>query len=246
MAKQVEQWHLEDERGQPFCMPVNQQFEEAFSAADLFVLMQPVDDREEGHTLMTAMIKHRVACILLNHGFRLLEPVEKLSKLAEDFRRMKNDLERWAWPKTTDTSHLSKPKEHQNQTAYHPNEATEASAIWSSFVKNINHNPDENGIRCNAPAKKRLSVFLSIEASSQSPNAAAILPIIRRIDSTPVHAPLSHSEATWRELLIGNGDEDGPWKKAIEWKRAMDSQDPNSKRITAVRSSPVTIRSYSC
>jgi hypothetical protein len=194
---------------------------------------------------MTAMIKHRVARILLNHGFRLLEPVEEFSKLAEDFRRMKNDLERWAWPKTTDTSHFSKPKEHQNQTAYHPKEATEASAIWSSFVMNINHNPDDNDIRYNALTKKRLSVFLSIEELSKSPDAAAILPRIRRVDTKPDNAPLSHSEATWRELLIGNGDEDGPWKKAIEWKRAMDSQDPNSKRITAARLSPVMIHSYS-
>ena len=128
-----------------------------------------------------------------------------------------------------------RPKEHQNQSYYHPKKDTEASAIWSSFVKNIN----DNDVSYNAPARMRLSVFLAIDAKSKTTSnpAAVILPHIRHIDTK--HDHLVHAEATWRELLLGEGeDKDGSWKRAIERKKTQDSQDNNSRRNTAARLSP--------
>ena len=222
-SKMVEQWNPDYTIGQLFLMPMNRTFVDAYDAAEPFVLMQPVNDREDGHTLMRGMINHRVACILCQLGFRLQEPVDALSKLSNDFRRMKVELERWAWPKTTDTSHLSKPKEEQNQSDYHPKKGTEASAIWSSFKKNIRSVvADNNDIsyNYNASATTRLSVFLKIEAKSKiiSNPTAVILPRIKSVDAK--HSHLAHAEATWRELFLGEGeDKDGSWKRAIEFKR---------------------------
>jgi hypothetical protein len=237
----VEQWNPDDTKGQLFLMPMNQKFVEAYPAADLFVFMQPVDDRKECHTLMQDMIIHRVACILSELGFRLQEPVQALSKLGDDFRRMKIELERWAWPKTTDMSHFLKPKEQQNQASYYPEKDTEASAIWSSFETNIcNIVADSNDISINAPAKTRLSVFLAIEAKSTmtSNPATVILPRITSVDAK--HDHLALAEATWRELLLGEGEDNvGSWKRAIEWKRNLDTQDINSRRNATPRSSPV-------
>ena len=50
------------------------------------------------HNLIMAILKHRVATILLVHGFFPQEPPEELIKLGGDFNRMKIDLEHWAWP----------------------------------------------------------------------------------------------------------------------------------------------------
>ena len=96
-SKMAEQWNPGYTKGQKFCMPANQTFVEAYPEADPLVLMQPVDDRREGHTLMQDMIKHRVACILRQLGFRLQEIVHSLLKLSEDFCRMKKELERSRW-----------------------------------------------------------------------------------------------------------------------------------------------------
>ena len=222
-SKMVEQWNPDYTIGQLFLMPMNRTFVDAYDAAEPFVLMQPVNDREDGHTLMRGMINHRVACILCQLGFRLHEPVQALSKLSDHFRRMKVELERWTWPKTTDTSHLSKPKEEQNQSDYHPKKGTEASAIWSSFETNIRSVvADNNDIsyNYNASATTRLSVFLKIEAKSKiiSNPTAVILPRIKSVDAKYSH--LAHAEATWRELLLGEGEgKDGSWKRAIEFKR---------------------------
>jgi hypothetical protein len=229
-SKMVEQWNSDDTKGQLFLMPVNQKFVEAYDAADPFVLMQPVDDREDGHTLMQGMIKHRVACILHQLGFCLQEPVQALSKLSDDFRRMKIELERWTWPKTTDTSHFLKPKEEQTQSKYLPKKDTEASAIWSSFETNLSVVvADNNDISYNASATTRLSVFLNIEAKSKTTSdpAAVILSRIKSVDAKQGH--LAHAEATWRELLLGeNEDRDGSWKRAIEYKR---NQTPRSSPV---------------
>lgn len=221
-SKMVEQWNSDDTKGQLFLMPVNEKFVEAYDAADPFVLMQPVDDREDGHILMQGMIKHRVACILRQLGFQLQEPVQALSKLSDNFRRMKIELERWLWPKTTDTSHFSKQKEEQTQSKYLPKKDTEASAIWSSFKTNLSVVvADNNDISYNASATTRLSVFLTIEAKSEmmtSNFAAVILPRITTFHAK--HNHLAYAEATWRELLLGEGeDRDGSWKRSIDWKR---------------------------
>jgi hypothetical protein len=227
MSKMDEQWRLDNKRGSLFCMPVNDEFEEAFAAANPYVFMQPVDDREEGHNLIAAVLKHRVASILLIHGFFPHEPPGELIKLGENFDRMKIDLERWAWTKTSDTSHFSKKVEKLNQAMYKPQEVTEASAIWSSFVTNIN----DTGISSNAATKRRLSVFVSIEEKAKSPDDA-MFPRIKCADAKSRHAPFSHSEATWRELLRGEGADD--WKKLVDYYLKRD----------AARSSP-TSHSYS-
>ncbi len=223
MSKLDEQWRLDDKRGSLFCMPVNEEFEGAFAAANPYVFMQPVDDREEGHNLIAAVLKHRVASILLIHGFYPPERPEELVKLGEDFDRLKIDLERWAWTKTSDTSHFSKKVEKLNQAMYKAQEATEASTIWSSFVTNIN----DTGISSNAVTRRRLSVFVSIEEKAKSP-VDAILPRIKCADAKSRHAPFSHSEATWRELLLGEGTDD--WKKFVAYYLKRD----------AARSSPMS------
>jgi hypothetical protein len=222
MSKLDEQWCLNDKPGSLFCMPVNEEFEGTFAAAKPFVFMQPIDDRKEGHNLIAAVLKHRVACILLIHGFYPHERPEELVKLGEDFDRMKIDLERWAWTKTSDTSHFSKKVEKLNQAIYKAQYATEASAMWSSFVTNIN----DTGISSNANTKMRLSVFVLIEEKAKSP-VDAILPRIKCAGAKSRHT-LSHSEATWRELLRGEGTDD--WKKFVDYYLKRD----------AARSSPMS------
>ena len=228
MSKLDEQWRPDDKRGSLFCMPANEEFEGSFTAANPYVFMQPVDDREEGHNLIAAMLKHRVASILFNNGFCPHEPPE-LFKLEEDFYRMKIDLERWAWTKTSDTSHFSKKVEKLNQAVYKAQDATEASVIWSSFVTNIN----DTGISSNAITKRRLSIFVSIEEKAKADKKKAessvheILPCIKCADAKSRHA-LSHSEATWRELLRGEGT--GDWKKSVDYYLKRD----------AARSSPMS------
>lgn len=229
-----EQWHAYNECRSLFCMPINEEFENAFEGANPYVMMQPVDDREEGHNLITAILKHRVATILLVHGFFPQEPPEELIKLGGDFNRMKIDLERWAWPKTSDLSHFSKDTELLNQAIYKPKEGTEASIIWGSFVTNMKAMKKDTSMGSNDVAKKRLPVFISIEENAKSPDAA-VLPRIKFADVKSNHAPLSHSEMTWRELLLGEDGGDGSWKKSID----------HLKRRDVACISPVSQHSYS-
>lgn len=148
---------------------------------------------------------------------------------------MKIDLERWAWPKTSDLSHFSKDTELLNQAIYKPKEGTEASIIWGSFVTNTKIMKDTSMVGSNDVTKKRLPVFISIvEENAKSPDAA-VLPHIKFADVKSNHAPLSHSKITWRELLLGHDGEDGSWKKSID----------HLKRRDVACISPVSQHSYS-
>jgi hypothetical protein len=212
MSKQEDQWHLKNKSGDLFVMPVNKEFEDAFAAADLppYVFMQPVDDLEDGHTLMMRILKHRCTSILIAYGVKPQEPPEALIKLGEEYDRLKNVLERWAWPKTSDTSHFSKNVEQWHQASYKP-EGTVTSAIWDSFVMNIAVPGDR--VNPKTTIKKRLPVFVSMEEKTQSPDPP-ILPRIKLTGAKSHHGP---SETTWRELLLGEGaDGEGSWKRSIE------------------------------
>ena len=233
MSKQEDQWHLDNKSGNLFVMPVNKEFEDAFAAADPppFVFMQPVDDLEDGHMLMMRILKHRCASILMAYGVRLQEPPEPLIKLGEEYDRLKNVLERWAWPKTSDTSHFSRNVEQWHQASYKP-EGAETSAIWDSFVMNI----AGTGATANSKiaTKKRLPVFALMEEKIKSPDPK-ILPQIKRPGARSSHC--GPSESTWRELLLGEGgDKEGSWKHSVEY---------YSKRDDA-RSSPMLCHTYTC
>ncbi|KAL3822759.1 hypothetical protein ACHAXA_009633 [Cyclostephanos tholiformis] len=225
-----EQWHLKNECGIFFVMPINQEFKDAFMAVDLppYVLMQPVDDLEDGHNLITAVLKHRVASILQSHGFKPQEPPEELIKLGEKYHRLKRLLDRWAWPKTSDTSHFLKNVDQWHQANYRP-EGTETAAIWESFVMNIsstsnqwhqaNYKPEgtetqairesfvmsisSSSTNSKAVTKKRLPVFASMEEEARSPHPG-ILPQIRFSNAKSHNSDISCAEKTWREL--------SPWR----------------------------------
>jgi hypothetical protein len=144
------------------------------------------------------------------YGVRLQEPPEPLIKLGEEYDRLKlkNVLERWTWPKTSDTCHFSKNVEqwHQASASDKP-EGAEISAIWDSFFMNI----AGTGITANSKigTKKRLPVFASMEEKIKSPDPK-IHPQIKLPGARSSHC--GPSESTWRELLLGEG---GAIKKGL-------------------------------
>lgn len=218
VSKKDDPWHLADKSGALFCMPNNAEFERSFSfATPPYVSMQPVDDIQVGHDLVKSILEHRVASILLTRGFRFHELPAQLDKLGKDFARLKHDLERWAWPKTSNVDHLSKTMETRNQTEYCPpiskdGQADNISAIWKSFATSLDAAHNGSG----AAPKKRLSVFQSILGKADSVVESTALP---RIEPTSykVFSSLSLAEATWREILLGEGGNSGPWKKTIQF-----------------------------
>ena len=83
------------------------------------------------------------------------------------------------------------------------------SSIWMSFVHNLSGCDSDRGTSSN----KRLPCFQSI---AEKPDIkCGRLPRIKS-DNTKAAGLLSHpdslSEATWREILLGEGD---AWKKTI-------------------------------
>eukprot|EP00579_Thalassiosira_antarctica_P013682 CAMPEP_0201940868 /NCGR_PEP_ID=MMETSP0903-20130614/45991_1 /ASSEMBLY_ACC=CAM_ASM_000552 /TAXON_ID=420261 /ORGANISM="Thalassiosira antarctica, Strain CCMP982" /LENGTH=345 /DNA_ID=CAMNT_0048482781 /DNA_START=30 /DNA_END=1067 /DNA_ORIENTATION=- len=241
ISKKDNPWHLNDKSGSLFCMPNNEEFEKSFPiTTPPYVFMQPVDDIQagHGHDLVKVMLEHRVATILLTRGFCFHKLPNQFDQLGKDFARMKNDLKRWAWPKTSDMNHLSKTTEVRNQAEYSPSipdgQEDTVSSIWKSFGTNL----DAREGSFTAP-KKRLDVFHSIMEKTES-SFEAIPPRIELLFSktSKPRKTFSHSEATWRELLLGEG-ENMPWKKVIE------SHVANSKRNAARPSSYGHFNSYS-
>jgi hypothetical protein len=241
MSKKDDPWHLEDTSGSLFCMPNNEEFEMAFPTANPpYVFMQPVDDRKSGHDLIEAMLKHKVAAILLSEC-----PVQ-LEDLMRDFALMRVDLEHWAWSKTSNMDHFSKTKEEQNQTFYFPSEQHTTTTgqlcttarLYGSFVTNLNC---EEGLEATSSVD-RLSVFHGLMDGTGSFDDDD-LPRIKHAKASQQaynedifnlsNHPKSLSEATWRELLLGEGD--GSWKRTIE--AEMEKQRKNGARSSAV--SPV-------
>ena len=222
MSKKDDPWHLDDTSGSLFCMPNNEEFEKYSPITSPYIFMQPVDDLKAGHDLAKSILKHRVATILFSRGFCFHELPNQLDQLGMDYARMKADLERWAWPKMSNMDHFSKTKEEQNQTVYSPSadvwcqDTTTTSAIWMSFVRNLN---GSEGSDVTAAPRKRLQVLRSIMEKTDTFDGN--LPRIQRVGAQPSNEmsrsshPEPLSEATWRELLLGDG-EDMLWKKTIE------------------------------
>ncbi len=137
-----------------------------------------------------------------------------LNIVGKKFEVLKDGLARWKWPETTDKSHLSKKtSEHKNHALYSPPNmwADSVSSIWESFTTNLDANRTKVAT---ATTSNRFEIFRLISAKAETYEE----PLPRmKLTPTKYQAPLSslsHSEATWRELLLGG--EDGPWRKALE------------------------------
>lgn len=237
-------WDLNDKSGGLFFgMPNNEEFKTSFASAPTppYVFMQPVDDIPSGHRMMVEILKHRVSVILDSRyeGVSFPKLSLKLGSLRTDYVRLRKGLERWAWPETSDFSHFSKPPETRNQMVYVPASVHETgtpeyavSAMYKSFKTNLDAVRAGFAAAANAVPKNRLGVFRSLP---ERPKAAAVLPRIKPVDaakSSSAFPGLSHSEATWRELLLG---EDGPWKKALEFHAET------SERNAARASPPIAV-----
>lgn len=199
MSKKQEPWKLDDKSGSLFMMPNNEEFEQAIpSTSAPYVFMQPVDDLAAGHVLISDILKHRVASILSQSGFYFHLP--SIRRMEQGFERMKAELDFWAWPKTTCLGHFNKTKEEQNEAAYFPPEPFPTSSIWNSFVSNLN----DDGYDCPGIASKnRLPVFRDI--TEQADIVLDALPRIKQAKYSG-NVPPDRAEATWRELLLGEGD----------------------------------------
>ena len=226
-----------------FCVPNNKEFERAFRTSTApYVFMQPVDDFEAGHDLAGAILRHRVAAILLGLGLCLDVLPASMEQLEEDFAGMKDNLWRWAWPRTSDTNHLSSATEVRNRASYSPANVFSRDgeeedrgvavvpAIWRSFMTNLGDAPEGSSAAAATaaiPDEKRLRAFRSIAESDDSsfndffPRFECLLANKKPYDETSSSSSLSslsHSEATWRELLLGEEEEEGGglWRRAID------------------------------
>ena len=108
--------------------------------------------------------------------------------------------------------------------------ATITSDIWESFVVNINDNPeDESSIII--PTKDRLSAFDSVmKADDMSILFPSEMPHMAPVESSSHGTSSSLSEATWREILKGEGD---AWDKAIQAAEEANKKNGSSSPIMA-------------
>ena len=215
-------WKIANDRsGSLFCMPdtvTNKTFERNLPSSVPYVAMQPIDDFKAGHDLIEAILEHRIGTILYSMGSLNFDKFpngkrdldDRFKELETIFTGMKKRLTRWVWPKTSNMDHIPEPQETRNTTVYSPavtpDQDTVIPAIWSSFIKNLRWNVD-----LQPDSKRRLDVFHCITVDKSS---GKDLPRIHHAKPSLIKKnPSSLSEATWRELLLG---ENGPWKKAIE------------------------------
>ena len=173
------------------------------------MIMQPVDDANEGHVLIGAILEHRIGMLLCDQGCRFGKlNAESLVEREGEFKSklvlMTDRLKRDFWPVTSNMDHIKKTTEERNQTEYYPSsiEGSErAQRLWHSFVSNLSEDSSELSYQ-------RLPVFESITAKRDSKRN---LPRLK-----PTHPALQlnaspFAEATWKELLEG---QTGAWAAA--------------------------------
>jgi hypothetical protein len=197
-----ELWNIDDKA--LFCMPKNSKFLSSLPTITPYVLMQPKDDCKEGHDLIDAIIEHRIGSLLTSQGYQYYW-INNIEALQADFSRLLKITEKWVWPKLSRErmdAIFQKTREEHNKSKYAPlatcNKDATLPAIWNSFVSSL----DTNGPH----QKKRLDVFVAV--TSKDVKLKDELPHITNSRTKFI----SHeSEATWKELLLG---EKGAWKKA--------------------------------
>lgn len=178
-------------------------------------MMQPVDDKKEGHAVIDGIIEHRIGTLLNEQGcsyskFNKESLQDHESGLKNLFFRMMDTMKRDFWPVTSSMDHIKKTTEERNHTEYNPSKAEGsegARELWDSFVSNLNATDELN------PTSKRLSVFQSITSKDET---TTNLPHIKnkkptQMPSSPRPSNYHHSEATWKELLEG---QTGSWAAA--------------------------------
>ena len=131
-------WHLCDPSKALFVMPKNDEFKNAMSsiATTPFVFMQPVADLEAAPKLMKDILKHRISDLLANKGCILNETTKTLDQLEETFHLQSAELQRWAWPETSNKENFSKGDD-KNRAAYCPSKKDNAMVLWNSFKVNL-------------------------------------------------------------------------------------------------------------
>ena len=130
-------------------------------------------------------------------------------------------------------NHFFKTKEEQNKVVYSPSrsawskdsdeDGSITTNLWSSFVKNMNSDPSDTH-------KPKLPVFSTIMKTKTSDDSNSDhLPFLQPASPSPMGSVSnSLSEATWREVLLGEGD---------AWERTIQAHIENAKKNGAPRSS---------
>ena len=207
-------WHLDGKS--LFVMPKNDEFKKSFLANNVHVLMRPIADLEAAPKLMKDILKHRISDLLLTlHRCGLNEPTKTLDQLEETFNLQSAELERWAWPETSNKDNFSKGDD-KNRASYTPSittgnnkENTVVDIIWNSFLTNLG-SPD-TATSTNLNTKSRLEVFHFEKTKSSS-----LTPHFKPIDTTKGGL----FRATWRNILLGEESSMIDWKNVIENERA--------------------------
>ncbi|KAL7508561.1 hypothetical protein ACHAXN_005625 [Cyclotella atomus] len=210
--KGEEHWQLEDKT--LFCIPKNDAFLSGLPQTKPYVMMQPVDDKQEGHDLIDDILQHRIGTLLAKEDCTYDECNkktldEKEAELKSILRCMMDTLKREYWPVTSNMDHIKKSTEERNHTEYHPSDvedARNACKLWDCFVHNLNAKDDEV-----EPSSSRLSVFKSFTSKQDT-----ITNVPHLMNKKPTQLPtqtsdLHVSETTWKELLEG---QPGSWAAA--------------------------------
>ena len=217
-------WHLEDCSNALFCVPNNEEFKKRPPLVAPYVFMQPVDDRAAGHDLVASILKYQVATLLHAHRHSFDGLLSRLSLLQAEFGRLKADVVRWAWPRIATDDHLMRTKEEQNCVVYAltNDDASVSSRLWHSFVRNLASD------RC--LSTRRLPVLRSLPDKAEV--IGGTLPVLPRIPASIIRrenqkthpfCPSHLSEATWRELILGEGG--SLWQKTVESQRKPQLED---------------------
>lgn len=166
--------------------------------------MQPTnEDMHEGHHIIGAIMEHRIAFLK-----------GKANELpTEEFFKLWMHRQNWIWPKASNNIG------HLDQARYSPspltnNEKYNTSNLWESFATTLHSTPDDGNF---TSGRLRLPVFKAMLEKVEVADTADI-PRMKRVSPVSIidFPMIPLEEATWRELILGEGGIGGRWNQAIE------------------------------
>lgn len=206
-------WQLDDKSGAIFCVPKNDEFKSSFSSMPTkpYIFMQPPEGMPEGSRIIGAILEHRVAVLKGSKAKDL--PIE-------EFHKLWTHRGIWIWPRTSDMGHLDSTNPNQAlYTLSTEDEGKTVGALWKSIVAYLG-TPEDSMSTNNM---RRLPVFKAMKGES----AETEIPRLKRVSPVSIHdfASLSIEEATWRELILGEGGINGGY-----WEQSIQSQAQSPRR----------------
>ncbi|KAL7542681.1 hypothetical protein ACHAXR_011986 [Thalassiosira sp. AJA248-18] len=186
-----------------------------------FVPMMPAENNDDGHSLIMAIIEHRIDSIILGEE-HMNKLYMRMNELKNAFMGMKNFHENWMWPKREGMDHviattMAPPGNIMPYIPLKTNKKSPCLHNWHTFTKTVeilNTHADKDHSFVN-DGTNRLSVFLSfdrkIPCTDQSGKAS--LPVITR-NWWNVEANSCSENGTWKEILLGL-QENGMWEAAL-------------------------------